>query len=288
MRRQMEARLFVLLFISFFISTARAQTFVTIDYRNARSTVCTAINTKGEIGGYYIDQRKVTHGFFSRDHLLHRVHIPYSYAVYVWGIDDEGNIAGTWGYSGRQSGYAGFIISRTKDYQDVFNNDTFTTEVLGISPTTRVVSGFDVDYNYHYYGFYSPDGISFFSITYPGGIRTTPNGVNDQNQFVGTYQGPLGGDHGFFYDGISQYTNMDYPGALTTTPYRINNAGEIVGTYQTSDHVHHGFTYMNGTYSSIDFPGATDTHVFGLNSIGGIAGQYADASGIVHGFIELP
>ena len=293
MSRQNLARMLGLLlapiFISCSVSTAYGQTFVTIDHPNARSTICTAINTQGEIGGTFIDRKGVIHGFYSTDQvLLHEVHAPYAFADYVWGIDELGNIAGTWGYSGRQSGYSGFIISPNKVIQYVFAKISFTTEVLGISPTTHVTTGFYVDYDYQYYGFYSPDIYSFYPIQYPSAIRTIPHSGNDQNQFVGTYQAPLGGEHGFFYDGISQYMNMDFPGALNTIPYSINNAGEIVGTYQTADYVHHGFTYINGTYTTVDFPGGTDTKVFGLNSLGAIVGQYTEVSGRVHGFIDLP
>lgn len=282
----------LLLLLTWFILSgagiAVGQTFVSVDHPNSGSTICTAINTQGEIGGTFIDRKGVTHGFYSMDQInLHTVHIPHSFATYVWGIDEQGNIAGTYGYSGRQSGYSAFIISPSKGITYVFDRIGFTTEVLGISPTTEVTTGYVVDYDYQYFGFYS-NSYSFYSIEYPGAAKTTPHSANDQNQIVGTYQAPLGGEHGFFYDGTSEYANMDFPGALNTIPSQINNAGEIVGTYQTADQVHHGFTYLNGTYTTIDFPTATDTKVLGLNSLGVLVGQFADVSGRVHGFIDIP
>jgi uncharacterized membrane protein len=61
----------------------------------------------------------------------------------------------------------------------------------------------------------------------PAATSTTPFGINDVGQIVGSITGP-GFDSGFLYSGGS-FTSFAVPGANYTNAYGINDAGQIVG-----------------------------------------------------------
>jgi hypothetical protein len=262
---------------------ASAQHLRTVDYPGAKTTVLNAINSQGDIAGYYLDSGGVEHGFFTRNHTFHEVVIANS-GAYPWGIADNYDVVGyyfyyrgfTGGFGAGPNHFRQIYVAFMDEYSPVYN----------ITPTTGVVSG---AYGFGpTFGFYYLNG-QYYTVIYPGASQytTTVTGENDQGEFVGTYFIPPT-TGGFLYDGISTFTNIAYPGAISTTPNRISNTGEIVGTYQLSDRVNHGFADINGVFTSVDFPGAIDTQVFGVNSSGPIVGKYTDASGIIHGFEGTP
>jgi probable HAF family extracellular repeat protein len=61
----------------------------------------------------------------------------------------------------------------------------------------------------------------------PAATSTTPFGINDVGQIVGSITGP-GFDSAFLYSGGS-FTSFAVPGANYTNAYGINDAGQIVG-----------------------------------------------------------
>jgi hypothetical protein len=267
------------------ISTSSAQHLRTVDYPGATNTFLNAINSEGDVAGYYTDSVGVEYGFFTRNHQFREVTISgLPGTAYPWGISDDYIVVGydiyyrgfTGGFGAGPNHFRQFYTAFQDEYSPVYN----------ITPTTGIVSGTFGEGPY--YGFYYLNG-QYYKIVYPGssGLGTTVTGENDQGQFVGTYF--IGSSEGgFLYDGISTYTAIDYPAAISTTPNRISNTGEIVGSYQLSDKVNHGFTYVNGIFASVDFPEATDTQIFGVNASGTIVGRYTDSSGIVHGFEGTP
>jgi probable HAF family extracellular repeat protein len=111
-------------------------------------------------------------------------------------------------------------------------------------------------------------------------FNTIPNGINDADQIVGSYD-----SHGFLFSrGV--YTTLDDPAASATgftEPHGINNLGQIVGTYQDA-HGQHGFLYSGGTYTNFDVPSVNgQTYAYGINDAGQIVGSYL--SNGFHGFL---
>lgn len=277
---------FLLMLFGAFVLPTVGQNLRTVDYPAASDTYLTAINSQGDVAGYYIDSGGEEHGFFKRGHTFREVLVPIGLgATYPWGIDDNYNVVGYYVY------YRGFTAGfragpdHSRQLYVVYNSEY--SPVFNITPTTGVVSGTCQDCaSGNLTGFYYLNG-QYSYITHPDTCCTTVTGENDQGQFVGNYFNGFD-TVGFVYDGVSVFTDIDYPGSTSTTPNRISNSGEIVGTYQLSDEVNHGFTYINQTFQSVDFPGATDTQIFGVNTSGEVVGRYTDAKGVTHGFIGTP
>jgi probable HAF family extracellular repeat protein/uncharacterized repeat protein (TIGR03803 family)/VCBS repeat-containing protein len=123
----------------------------------------------------------------------------------------------------------------------------------------------------------------------PGTFGGVPQGINDTDQIVGSYNDPNGGTFGFVYsNGV--YTTINDPLATSnyTSAIGINNLGQIVGTYSVSTNIGaipNGFLYSNGVYTTIDDPLATGgTIAASINDLGQIVGSYSDSNG-AHGFL---
>ena len=68
------------------------------------------------------------------------------------------------------------------------------------------------------------------NIDVPGGTNTSPWGINDNGQIVGTFTDANGGNRGFLLSG-SAYTTIDDPNAYVgeTWTRGIHNVGAIAG-----------------------------------------------------------
>jgi hypothetical protein len=117
---------------------------------------------------------------------------------------------------------------------------------------------------------------NFSSISSPGTL-STPTGINDNGQIVGTYYPDYPGNqylyHGFLYSGGS-YTTIDYPGAYATSVNGINASGQIVGSYTAQDGSSQIFLYSGGSFSTIVYPDHPYvTSLTGINTSGQIVGE---------------
>lgn len=78
-------------------------------------------------------------------------------------------------------------------------------------------------------------------VPFAGAVNTSPTGINDRGQIVGTYYNTLEDrTHMFLYD-TGVFMTFDVPGVATATPFDINNRGQIVGFYGDSSGGTHGF-----------------------------------------------
>jgi len=114
------------------------------------------------------------------------------------------------------------------------------------------------------------------------GASTWCEGINDNGDIVGFYEGASSLDiHGFLLkDGV--FTALDFPGSIMTQAYGINNAGQIVGSYSTGVGVQ-GFTYQDGVYTDVTVPNATYTDLRGIDSFGDMVGYYTRS--LSHGLL---
>lgn len=165
---------------------------------------------------------------------------------------------------------------------------------------------------------------TFTTIDAPGsngsiaGYETSPNGINDLGEIVGSYHSSNDNSfHGFLYNN-GLFSNIDAPGGGSTFLSSINDTGEIVGqsqafgqflyangnftrlnlpasslgfhlaindsgeiagTFLNSIGDQTGFLYDQGTISTVIPPGSTETFVFGINNHGQIAGGFLDSLG---------
>ncbi len=115
-------------------------------------------------------------------------------------------------------------------------------------------------------------GYTFTPINYPDAASTTPQGINDSGQVVGTYRHfvsdlPLG-----FLLKNGVYTVITgRPGSLAVGPNGINNNGQIVGTDGPSGQGS-SFLLSGGVYSDVAYPGCFETVATGISNNGQIVG----------------
>jgi probable HAF family extracellular repeat protein len=108
-------------------------------------------------------------------------------------------------------------------------------------------------------------------------VGTTPTGINDQGQVVGTYYGDDFLARSFLYDdGV--YTPLEIPGALQTIANGINNRGQIAGTYLDDDFVVHNVVYdVDGEFTEFPtVPGAFFSDPIAVNDRGQVVGSYSE------------
>jgi len=122
----------------------------------------------------------------------------------------------------------------------------------------------------------------------PGASTTTPSGINDGGQVVGSTFStdsliPQPGQHGFLRDSDGNFFTIDVPGARGTGAGGINNAGQIVGGYVDSTGGH-GFLDIGGSFTTVDAPGAVSTTATDINDAGQIVGFFFDNT-LTHGFL---
>jgi probable HAF family extracellular repeat protein len=129
-----------------------------------------------------------------------------------------------------------------------------------------------------------------FDINVPDARGTTPSGINDRGDIVGSYRDQAGATHAFLYS-QGEYTSFDVPASWgnQTAALDINAQGEIVGRYQTGPTVRM-FLLSRGEFTPIDVPDAVSTGAMqngaGINARGEIVGQFVDSLGRVHGFVR--
>jgi VCBS repeat-containing protein len=125
-------------------------------------------------------------------------------------------------------------------------------------------------------------------LDYPGANYTSPGGINDLGQVVGTYALAYGsGWRGFLYEN-GVFTSFDTPFDDTNGTFAggINDLSQIVGSYTDSAGRSHGFLKDGGVFTTIDNPlGTNGTFVGGINDAGQVVGWYTDGSGVNHGFV---
>jgi hypothetical protein len=110
------------------------------------------------------------------------------------------------------------------------------------------------------------------------------NGININNEWVGTYFDTNNSAHGIKYlSGHFKVFDVPFQGVTGTNANGINDKGWIVGTYDIGS-VEQGFFRKNGIYSVISIPGSDDTQVYGINNKGQMVGDYSIA-GITWGFV---
>jgi uncharacterized membrane protein len=190
---------------------------------------------------------------------------PGSISTTLGGINDEGQIVGTYSLGSQQ----GFLYSggtfTTVDYPDglptVLNSISNTGSIVGDTSNPAYWPQVSTPE-----GFIYANGV-YTTLNYPGSSYTTAVGINSEGQVVGS----TGLGFGYLYsDGV--YSPIAFPGASDTEPTGINDSGEIVGLYSGADNVLHGFTELGGAYSTLDYSGGCETVLNGINDQGQILG----------------
>jgi len=315
--------------------TAAPYTFVTVDVpvAGAASTSVFGINNKGDIVGSY---NFIPHGggagipaaFLGKAFVLYadgrlttidgpgpanQLCNPFQgsfascYYVEARGINDHGDVVGTWSQDVFNPN-GGLFHAFSQKAGGQFNSYLFPGHDNTIF--NRVTDSGVIYGCYHDWGIDDSSQDSMHAIT----NLLEPNGnvrnlaFNPENSSMNTGGGPSGLQYsGVAYDFTAlrhrgfvvtagRRIDFDMPGSNSTQAWDMNGAGDVVGVWgnnpnpvQIDGIPFHGFVRdRKGNFLDIEYPGSIDTHVLGINEKGDIVGSYVDAGGNMHGFIASP
>jgi probable HAF family extracellular repeat protein len=202
--------------------------------------------------------------------------------IAVYGINDAGEIVGTFASGNKQEGFVG---SRSQGFTSIDPPGSVQTQATGINNAGQVV------------GWFLPPGTgergtngflynagTFTTIHVPGARSTQANGINDAGQVVGFIPNPQTGYALGFLDSAGAFSFIAFPGATGgTLANGINSSGQIVGGFDGPPFLintdSHGFLDDHGTFTRIDAPGGYSTTAEGINNRGQIVGTFVNTSG---------
>ena len=220
------------------------------------------INNIGQIVGLAIPAVTGSPAFVESNGTVKTFLIPGSTETDAFGINDAGQIVGTF-----------YTVNTTRAYLDsggVFTtNQPFgnsTADASGINNSGQIVGDF-IDTAGVQHGYVDSKGV--FS-TIDLGKATFPLDINNVGQIVGYYVDSQNFLHGFL-DSKGVVTTINVPGSVmgTTVANSINDLGQIVGYYTASAGIYHGYLDSNGVFTVIDIPGGNGVAT-GINDAGQI------------------
>jgi probable HAF family extracellular repeat protein len=224
---------------------------------------------------------------FADSYAFTPIDVPGSTSTLVTGINDAGQIVGT---------YTTGLGTATNAF--VYSNGAYTTiqppsnssfySIGGINNSGQIVGALQGNSG----GFIDTNGV-FSTIPSPGGRYTSlqPLGINNSGQVTGILNYNPAGVVGFLYSNGAVST-VNAPTAGLSYAFGINNSGEIVG-YTFSGNPIDGtaqetaFVNVGGNATTLTVPGASGSQALGINDAGQIVGSYS-ISGVSgsNGFID--
>jgi hypothetical protein len=200
-------------------------------------TVLRAVNDEGVIAGFY--GANVSDGFLLAEGKFRTVDFPGAVSTALRGINNLGDVSGTYSIVDLNADELGFIIpGRGPPISFRLSDPTGTGIVVGGINDLRQLVGYYTDATSTLVGFLRQPSGQFESVIVPGAASTQVLGINDCGIVVGTY-GDGSTAHGF-YGRPGELHSFDLPGAGATFAQGINNEGRITGRYATAG-VPHAF-----------------------------------------------
>ena len=212
---------------------------------NTRTTVLRAVNDEGVIAGFY--GANVSNGFLLTEGKFRTVDFPGAVATALRGINNLGDLSGTYSVVDLNADEFGFIIPfRGPAISFKLPDPSGTGIVVGGINDLRQLVGYYTDATSTLVGFLRQPSGQFVSVIVPGALSTQVFGINDCGIVVGFYADSSTA-HGF-YGRPGNLHSFDLPGAAATFAQGINNEGRIVGRYATADGAPHAF--VSGSFAS--------------------------------------
>jgi probable HAF family extracellular repeat protein len=246
--------------------------FSTIDVPGASATWATGINDSGEIVGYF-DDSKGTHGFVYVEGQFNKIDVPgvsgntlamrinnsghivgtvggthgfldvsgnfstfdfpSATGTFANGINDGGQIVGTYNLSERPVGPVHGFLYVGSTFTTIDDPHSDSTSLWDINNTGLIVGSTGSQ------GFLK-SGESFSPIDAPGAIFPEPLGIDNDGRIVGRFLDSGSHTHGFL-DVNGKFSTIDLSGAVLSEAWDINRAGQIVGVYFGPSFDPHGF-----------------------------------------------
>src|SRR5277367_278147 len=177
---------------------------------NTRTTVLRAVNDEGVIAGFY--GANVSNGFLLTEGKFRTVDFPGAVSTALRGINDLGDVSGTYSIVDLNADEFGFIIPRrgpTISFK--LPDPTGTGIVVGGINDLRQLVGYYTNATSTLVGFLRQPSGQFVTIVFPGALSTQIFGINDCGILVGTW-GDGSTIHGF-YGRPGNLHSFDVPGA---------------------------------------------------------------------------
>jgi uncharacterized membrane protein len=282
--RKSALSLAVLLLASVPLALAQG-TYAQIDVPGATGTVVYAVDTIGDLAGWYVDYVQgifYQHGFLlSGATYTTAVDYPGSSDTILLGMNDLGQVVGT-GFM-PEVGFLYDVASQT--FTTVSYPGATTTEPFAIN-NARTIAG-DVSFGTTYRGF-DLVGSRYRPIWLSGAARTYVTGIGASGELLVSGLSQSGGVLNFLFN-QGKYQRIVVPHAPGAEAVGISPAGgTLVGFYYPSSGGTAGFLYQNKTLTTLQFPGSNTTEASGVNDAGVVAGYFYDSFGVAHGFTWTP
>ena len=268
--------------------TISLQNIVTIDVPGARRTVPKAINSNGDIAGYFQESNNSFSGFrYSRAAgTFTTFRIPGAGDVVPGGITDSGVIAGVFGTSVPDNHFFLRFPNGT-DLTFDYPSPGYLSTLASINNIGEIAGSFAPP-GQDFLGFIrSADGNAFTTFRIAGAPETEVYGINDVGQVVGRYQPTPGTSIGFIRNKEGTFITVVPPDSSVPMPIiflaGINNSGEAVGTSNSG----RGFLRTpEGFFYFLEVPGYSGTSPAAISDKGEVVGTYYDANNDQrHGFV---
>ena len=205
----------------------------------ALSTQAFAINNNGRIvglyhptGGYWQGYSYLGGKFSSVNDSGARFNIPF-------GINQSGDIVGTFGTGPTTEGY---LFSKGKF--TTIDGGTFpsdSTGLVGINNSGQIIGSYGPSGTYNYNHSFLDVGGVFTPIAYAGQIATTVSGINDHGTVVGGISNDSFATGTAFTYNNGVFDFFSVPGAQDTFANGIDDYGRIVGQYVDGNGGTHAF-----------------------------------------------
>ena len=255
-------------------------TYTQIDVPGSLGTICSGIDTNGDIVGFYADATTL-HGFLLSGGVYTTIDYPGAQETTLRGVNDSGKIVGftnptVTGFLYDVSTQSFTVISYP-NAQDTF---PFAINASGVIAGTYFDANRDTDYGFELLG------SSYKQIVPPKAQNAQVYGISATGVLAGyvTLTSAAHTKQTFLFKHGS-FDPIALPNAPGAAVSGINPAGSaLVGEYFPTSMTTLGFLYQSGSLQTLQFPGSSITSAVGINSANTVVGFFYDSSFNAHGF----
>ena len=274
-------------------STARRgqYNYTRVDVPGAVFTGLSAINSRGQTVGLYVDRSDTPHGLLRNvDGSIITIDYPGAIFIGANGINSQGDIVGRWDDA------SGITHSFLRTSQGTINSfdplapcvattQSSPSAAHGINDRGDIV-GRCFDVSGKELGWLLRNDGSFTILDDPSFLTTDAWAIDNSTMVVGDYSDADEFVHGYTWTEAGGFTTLDFKNNMTGLR-AINQRGDISGLYFDGLTFHGFLRQKNGTDVTIDPPGSVETDTAVVNNSGTIAGTYWDADFNAHGYIAI-
>ncbi len=282
-------------------SAGSAQKITSFDPPGSTYTQAKAINSKGQIAGFYFDAAKGKYRGFVRDEDgITPFDAASSISTQALSINSKGQITGS--YVDTSFNFRGFVRDE-EGFTSFDASGSNFTQAQSINSAGQIAGYYFDSTRGLYRGFVRDENGSITTFDPPGSVLNILNvAINSEGRITGSYTALCSQvcyliDRGFLRQPDRTIAAFDAPDPYSSGTYAeaINPECQIVGSYST---LLGGVLAANraflrradGTFTAFDAPGSfNSTFAQAVNSNGQIAGNYYGLLGSavgVHGFLR--